>query len=87
MRTTITLDDDIADKIEILRNEQNMSFKQAVNLLLRQGLEARLQQPSSKRYSSQPRRLGLRPGYDSVRLNQLVDELEANAAQEKLIKS
>ena len=84
MRTTITLDDDIAAKIEILRQEQSLSFKQAVNLLLRQGLEAQLQPLAPKRFTSKPRKLGLRAGIDPIKLNQLADELEAEAIREKL---
>ena len=86
MRTTITLDDDIVAKIEIVCEERNLSFKQAVNLLLRQGLDVQLQQPLSKRYKRKPRKLGLRSGFDPVKLNQLVDELEVDALQETLTK-
>ncbi len=39
---------------------------------LRQG------RPRAKAYRTRPRKLGLRPGFDAVRLNQLADELEVD---------
>lgn len=39
MRTTITLDDDIARRVEETRHQEGLTFKAAINLLLRLGLE------------------------------------------------
>ena len=39
MRTTLTIDDDVAVQLERLRRDRNSSFKQVVNELLRAGLE------------------------------------------------
>ena len=44
MRTTLTLDDDVSAMLERLQNEQGLSFKEAVNRALRQGLYG-LEQP------------------------------------------
>ena len=38
MRTTLTLDDDVSAMLERLQNEQGLTFKEAVNRALRQGL-------------------------------------------------
>ena len=38
MRTTLTLDDDVARMLEALRKERQISFKQVVNDVLRRGL-------------------------------------------------
>jgi hypothetical protein len=38
MRTTLTLDADVAAHLEAWRAKQNLSFKQAVNAALRRGL-------------------------------------------------
>ena len=38
MRTTLTLDDDVARKLETLQREQQKSFKKVVNDVLRRGL-------------------------------------------------
>ena len=39
MRTTLTLNDDVALQLEQVRKERNMSLKKAVNEALRQGLQ------------------------------------------------
>ncbi len=38
MRTTVTLDDDLAKRLERARRERNLTFKQALNEALRAGL-------------------------------------------------
>ena len=83
MRTTLTIDDDIAARIETLRRERGLSYKKAVNTILRDGLEHRATRPAAKRYRTKSRKLGFRPGVDPTKLNQLADELEAEAFQEQ----
>jgi hypothetical protein len=48
MRTTLTLDDDVAIELEAMRREHGYRLKEAVNLVLRQGL-ASLRQPPARR--------------------------------------
>ncbi|MCA1674680.1 MAG: ribbon-helix-helix protein, CopG family [Actinobacteria bacterium] len=38
MRTTVSLDDDVAAAVQRLRNEKNMGLSEAVNELVRAGL-------------------------------------------------
>jgi hypothetical protein len=38
MRTTLTLDDDVARMLEMLQKEEKKSFKQLVNEILRMGI-------------------------------------------------
>ena len=38
MRTTVTLDDDVAKRLERARRERNLTFKEALNEALRAGL-------------------------------------------------
>ena len=45
MRTTLSLDDDVASHLERLRKSKNISFKALVNEALRQGLKE-ITQPS-----------------------------------------
>jgi Ribbon-helix-helix protein, copG family len=76
MRTTLTLDDDVAAKLRQLAARRRLSFKEAVNSVLRRGLAAQ----EVKGRSAQPFRVpvfrsAFRPGVDPLRLNQLVDEL------------
>lgn len=79
MRTTLTIDDDLATRIEELRRREGLSFKGAVNRLLRAGMEQQEGAPRPRPYRTPTRRLGLRPGFDPTRLNQLADELEVEA--------
>jgi hypothetical protein len=78
VRTTLTLDDDVAAKLKELARRKKVPFKAAVNTVLRRGLVA----PEVRRARSQPFRVEVfhspfRPGVDPLRLNQLADELEA----------
>ncbi|NOX98213.1 MAG: DUF2191 domain-containing protein [Verrucomicrobia bacterium] len=78
MRTTLTIDDDIAQSVENLRNRKNLSLRDAINQLLRAGLQAVEKRSSSRPYHGPVFSLGeLKPGIDPNRMNQLADELEA----------
>ena len=81
MRTTLTIDDDVAVRIEERRRRDGQSLKQVVNALLREGLRSG-PRPATK-YHVTPHKLGMRAGYDPTRLNQLVDELAADAWREQ----
>lgn len=48
MRTTLTLDDDVAVRLEKLRDERDATFKAIVNEALRRGLE-RMEAPPDDR--------------------------------------
>ena len=78
MRTTLTLDDDVADFLRELAQLQSKPFKQVVNETLRRGMSpaAREDRPV---FRVTPLRGGFRPGIDPLRLNQLNDELETQA--------
>ncbi len=76
MRTTLTLDDDVATKLRELAHRRRVSFKEVVNSVLRRGLVA--QESRSKRpFQVEAFRSPFRPGVDPLKLNQLNDELEA----------
>jgi hypothetical protein len=77
MRTTLTIDDDLMRLIEELRRSQGLSLKVAVNQLLRAGIQCQIQPPKPRPYRTKPRKLKLRAGFDPTKLNQLVDESEA----------
>lgn len=77
MRTTLTIDDDLADVLERRRRESGQPFKQVVNAVLRQGLKEELR-PNTVKVVTRPAALGLRRGIDPNRMNQLVDELEVD---------
>lgn len=76
MRTTLTIDDELATSIERLRQRQGVGLRQVINDLLRKGLLADAERPEPKVYVGPTFKTGLRPGIDPTRMNQLVDELE-----------
>lgn len=74
MRTTLTLDSDVARLLEEEAHRQRKSFKEVVNDALRRGLS----RGSTKvaRFRVTPHAAELRPGIDRASLNRLADELE-----------
>ncbi|MBV9018295.1 MAG: hypothetical protein JO058_21805 [Alphaproteobacteria bacterium] len=84
MRTTLTLDDDLAGLLKRRARQLGISFKEAVNRTIRAGLSetatARPQSPPR----TVPHSFGFRPGIDLDKLSQLADELEAEASVEIL---
>ncbi len=83
MRTTLTIDDDLAGILKKKASQQGHSFKAVVNDLLRAGIVASGDtSPKRKPVKVVARALELKPGYDPDKLNQLVDELEV----EELLK-
>ncbi len=78
MRTTLTLEDDVARRLTERTRLTGASFKQVVNETLRAGLEgAEKPAPPLPPFRVIPKAAGFRPGVDVRRLNQLNDELEA----------
>ena len=58
MRTTITIEDDIAVRLAELQKSKGISFKEAVNLLLKKGLAAEEKPPKIKPFKVKARSLG-----------------------------
>ncbi len=74
MRTTLTLDADVARLLRREIRRTDSSMKAVVNDALRLGLGMR-SEPAP--YRVEPHAFEFKPGIDGDRLNQLVDELEA----------
>jgi Ribbon-helix-helix protein, copG family len=55
MRTTVTLDDDLAARLKQAAHERGISFKAAINEAIRGGLD---NPPRARRFTVEPRRLG-----------------------------
>lgn len=68
MRTTLTIDDDVAAKAREGAATLGKPFKEVVNMALRAGLDSVLSPPAAKAYRTKPRPLGLGKGlsYDNV---------------------
>ena len=78
MRTTLTLDDDVAIVLREEAERSGLPFKQVVNQTIRLGLRAAgTRQTAPEPFRTVPRAFGFKPGIDPDRLNQIADELEA----------
>ena len=76
MRTTLTLDPDVARMLANEAHRLRKPFKQVVNDALRHGLSPGSTGRVRRRYRVRPHTATLRAGLDPGRLNALVDELE-----------
>lgn len=77
MRTTLTLEPDVAQRVRQQMRRTGKGLKAVVNEALRLGLGIREKPMRPPRFKVQAHAFGFRPGIDLDRLNQLVDELEA----------
>lgn len=82
MRTTVTIDADLAAKLRRIARERGISFKEALNTMLRAGMAARA--GAARPYRLRARRLGLRPGIDLDRALHLASALEDEETIRKL---
>lgn len=80
MRTTLTLDADVARHLEREIRRTGKSLKATVNEGLRRGLGLSGKQPKARRFVVEPHPFGVKPGVDLDRLNQLADDMEAEEA-------
>jgi hypothetical protein len=83
MRTTLTLDRDVAERLDKEMRRTGRGLKATVNEALRRGLGLGARPPRPPRFEVRPHAFGVKPGIDLDRMNQLVDELEAEALARK----
>ncbi len=84
MRTTLTIDDQLASALRELARQSGLPFKQVVNDTLRRGLIEH-GRPQARRYRLPVAALGLpRPGIDLTKTLALADALEDAALALKL---
>lgn len=78
MRTTLTLDDDLAAELNRTARHSGKSFKDVVNAAIRRGLSAGERPDSTVRpqFEVTPEACGFMAGIDPLRLNQLLDQLD-----------
>jgi hypothetical protein len=77
MRTTLTLDPDVAERLDRVSQRSGKGLDTTINEILRAGLEV-----AEKPVAPTPFRIrsfvdGVRPGIDPDKMNQLLDELDA----------
>jgi len=84
MRTTLTLDDDLAGLLKQRARELDIPFKEAVNRTIRAGLGETAALRSRPALKTRPHSFGFRPDIDLDKLGQLADELEAESVTERI---
>jgi ribosomal protein L4 len=87
MRTTLTLDEDVAKQLHEIARKKGESFKEVVNSTLRKGLNGEKAGARLPKFKVTPKACGFRSGVDVLRLNQLNDELEIEDFQRKLART
>lgn len=76
MRTTLTLDPDVAAKAKRGAAKLGKPFKEVINAALRIGLEEVLRPAPAKPYHSEPTPMGLRPGLSGDNIAELLAQGE-----------
>jgi CTP:molybdopterin cytidylyltransferase MocA len=83
VRTTLTLDPDVAKLLEDTVHRTRRPLKTVVNDALRRGLATSPRAGVRRRVRVEPHRSALRPGFDLAGFNKLADELEDEAVVAK----
>ncbi len=77
MRTTLTLDDDVATKLKAEARRSSRPFRDVVNDTLRRGLATRRAAPASQPFRVEARDLGtLSPGLSLDSVADLLEQVE-----------
>lgn len=77
MRTTLTIDDDLAGLLKQRTRQLGIPFKETVNRAIRAGLAEAAKPQRGKAPKTIAHSFGFAPGVDLDKLGQLADELEA----------
>lgn len=79
MRTTLTLDEDVAAKLRQEMNRSGAGMKEVVNALLRRGLEAPRAEDMARPFRVHAQPMGLKAGMDLDDISGLLDFLDGPA--------
>lgn len=79
MRTTLTLDEDVAAKLKAEARRAGRPFRDVVNEALRRGLATRPAVAARKPFRVRARDLGLKPGLSLDNIAELLEETEGPA--------
>ena len=81
VRTTVTLDDDLAAELQRLARERGAGFKEVLNAVVRRGLRG---EQGAETYTVPARPLGLRPDVDLTKALDLAADDEDAETLRKL---
>jgi hypothetical protein len=76
VRTTLTLDEDVAAKLKSVMRQTGRSFKDTVNEVLRSGLAWQNRAKKQKPFKIHAKNMGLRPGLNYDCVSRLLEEVE-----------
>ena len=79
MRTTLTIEDDLAHALRERARLHNLPFKRVVNDALRRGISPAASHEPAPRFKVNPIHSGFVTGVDPLKLNQLNEQLETEA--------
>lgn len=82
MRTTVTLDPDVAAKLKADARNRGISFKEALNGNLRRGLAS--PEAKSAPFKVRPRKMGAKPGVNLDKALSLAGRLEDEEVLRKI---
>jgi hypothetical protein len=76
VRTTLTLDEDVAAKLKDEARKTGRPFKETVNACLRAGLNLKRTPRNAVVFRVRPHDMGLRPGVNLDGISKLLEEIE-----------
>lgn len=83
MRTTVTLEPDVARLLDDQARRTRKSFKETLNAAVRSGLGRVSEVSSAQEFTIDARPMQMKTGIDASRLNSLLDEMDTEAFVEK----
>jgi len=76
MRTTLTLDEDVSQRVKELAAKNKKPFRVVINDALRKGLD-QMEKPLKRHpYRTHPHKMGLREGYSLDNIQELLADVE-----------
>ncbi len=77
MRTTVNLDDDVLERLQEESKRRDASFRETLNMVVREGLVAVEQRRENRKpVVVTPRSLGLKPGFNFDSISELLSLAE-----------
>lgn len=78
MRTTLTIDDDIASKLQAVTRAKGKPFKEVLNDTLRLGLalQVKMAEEPPKPFKVKSRPLGIKDGFNYDNVGELLEQIE-----------
>lgn len=76
MRTTVTLDDALEDRLRKYASDHSIKFKKALNDVLKKRLDQTEVAESASAHRTKPKKVGLREGLNYDNVHELIEQTE-----------